>query len=243
MSSTGKNKKTVNKKLKNVVFTIIGYLGAIGIIFGPILIIYVIAWVVGLVVNNNANIPANAEIAKSYEQKRYEQECISVNTAVQEKPSTEFKIDKDAISTYCGCMGNHIFPNGAEKAVFPKNSDNEYDASGINKTCRIWAFTRKSDEPWSQKGWADSAHYGDLSYNFGDKEYFREYLTDYINMSIHDYWNEYHYNVSIDIPCVINDVYKGTPPYYIESIFMNGKIRTAIKACSNDSQIERFLDY
>lgn len=252
MKTTGNNKKAAKDIIKNAGAGILGYLGAIGIIVAPLLIIGIIVWVISLASNQGkTDEPVTVEYEKSAEQKRYEQECVNVNTALQEDPDVEVKIKKDLIVSYCGCLGNSFFPNGSVKAVFPKRSTSydeslkgEKDISDYDKTCRIKAFTEEEDTVWAEHGYIDSDYYGDLSHSFGDEEYIREYLTDYIRNSVLGYWNEYKYSVSIDIPCAVDKAYnKNTPPYYVETVFMNGTLRSAIQGCSNDPHIEDFLNY
>ena len=237
--------------LKNATASVAGFLGAIGIIFGPLVIFCIVMWVISLFSNQNKpDEPTAIEYVKSSEQKRYEQECIDVNVALQEDPDIEYKIEKGLIVSYCGCMGDSLFPKGSEKAIFPKRStsyqeslDGEKDISDVSKVCRIQAFTQKDDEAWTRHGWVDSSYEGELSHTFGDSEYIREYIKDYIHEWMHGYWNEHRYSVSIDIPCVQDNIYDKVPPYYVETVFMNGKIVSAIRACSEDPRIEDFLDF
>ena len=252
MRNAGKGKKTIKELLKDMVTYVGGFLGAVGIVLGPVLIFCVVMWVISLFTNpKKPDEPTVVQYEKSAEQKRYEQECITVNAAAQEDPDVEVKIKKDILVSYCGCLGNSFFPEGSEKVVFPKRSASydeslkgEKDIGDYDKACRIKAFTEEEDTVWAEHGYIDSNYDGYTSDSFGNEEYIQEYLTNYIRQSVMDYWYEYHYNVSIDIPCAVSNAYdKNTPPYYVETVFMNGKIRSAIQSCSNDPRIEDFLNF
>ena len=66
-----KSRKTVKELLKDVVTYLGGFLGAVGIIFGPVIIFCIVIWVYSLFTNpNKPDEPTVTEYAKSSEQKK-----------------------------------------------------------------------------------------------------------------------------------------------------------------------------
>ena len=237
MKSPKKSKKTTKsewkKSFKELLSGIASYMAGVGIIAGIALVFFGIVWAISLLFNSNNTEEPPIRYEKSAEQKKYEQECIKVNVAIQEEPDTEFKIESDLVAAYCGCLGEQLFPKGSERIVYSEE-DGFMSKMNIRHTCKNSIFRGKDD------------YYGNAKFsdNYGDKKFIQERLQVSLQDGIGFFYRKYGHNISINVPCVLDAVYDDDNPlYYYESLWLENKIRSAIRAYFAYPDLDKFLNY